>query len=112
MNIPTDIHITHHFDLEGCGLRELLDELREILNKIDEKEKEHIVDITKVPVDKLPISTRLKNCLKAADYNTLGEITKHTRRELFKLRNFGTKALSELKVVMDEYGLTLRKEQL
>lgn len=110
-NTPTDIHITHHFDLEGCGLRELLDELREILNKIEEKEKKYIVDVTKVPVEKLPLSVRCINCLKAADLYTLGDVTNCTRWQLLKLRNFGRKALSELDKIMDEYGLTFRTER-
>lgn len=109
MNIPTDIHITHHFDLEGCGLIELLDELREILNKIEEKEpKKHIVDMTKEPLEKLQLSNRLRNCLKAADLYTLGDVTNCSRRQLLKFRNFGIKARDELDNIMKEYGLTYR----
>lgn len=105
--IPTDIHITHHFDLDGDSLRRVIDELREILNRIEGTK--HLVDMTKVPIRELPVSVRCRNVLRAADFKTLGDVTKCTKWELSRLRNFGKKAITELESVMEQYGLNFRE---
>ena len=56
----------------------------------------------------LGMSVRATHCLLAAGINTLGDLTKYTRRELMKFRNFGKLSLNEVDRVMAKHGLTLR----
>lgn len=54
----------------------------------------------------LNLSVRALNCLKAADILIVGDLVKHSKADLLKIRNFGRKSLSELEEVVDKMGLT------
>ena len=44
--IPTDIHITHHFDLDGGALKELrqiIQSLQDILQKLDVEKHQRVI---------------------------------------------------------------------
>jgi len=64
-------------------------------------------NILKTPITKLEIGSRSKNCLKAAEIHTLGDLVQYSKNDLLKLRNFGKKSLEELEKVIEEKGLTL-----
>ena len=48
---------------------------------------------------------RAKNCLKAADIKTMGELVQLEIADMMKFRNFGKKSLTELENLVEEKGL-------
>lgn len=71
-----------------------------------EKNKENIVNETLMrSVEDLELSVRSANCLKNAGINTIGELVQKTEAEMLKTKNFGRKSLSEIKDILNEYGL-------
>ena len=66
-------------------------------------------EILKTRIRELNTSLRLYNCLKFADIKTLEDLTMRTEKDLWRIRNFGTKSLTEVKNLLQEYGLTLKQ---
>lgn len=58
-----------------------------------------------LPVEALDLSERPRNCLRRAQINTVGELTKQTREDLLDMTNFGQKSLKEVIAKLDELGL-------
>ena len=56
-------------------------------------------------VEDLELSVRSANCLKNAGINTIGELVQKSEAEMLKTKNFGRKSLSEIKDILNEYGL-------
>ena len=56
-------------------------------------------------VEDLELSVRSANCLKNAGINTIGELVQKTEADMLKTKNFGRKSLSEIKDILNEYGL-------
>ena len=50
----------------------------------------------KTPLEDMELSVRAKNCLKAADIKTMGELVQLEIADMMKFRNFGKKSLTEL----------------
>jgi DNA-directed RNA polymerase subunit alpha len=61
-----------------------------------------------LPIEDLDLSERPRNCLKRAQVNTIGELLLKTEDDLLAITNFGQKSLDEVKVKLDERGLSLR----
>jgi len=61
-----------------------------------------------LPIEDLDLSERPRNCLKRAQINTVGELLTRTEDDLLNITNFGQKSLDEVKVKLDERGLSLR----
>ena len=61
-----------------------------------------------LPIEDLDLSERPSNCLKRAQINTIGELLTKTEDDLLNITNFGQKSLDEVKMKLDERGLTLR----
>ena len=59
----------------------------------------------KTPLDDMELSVRAKNCLKAADIKTMGELVQLEIADMMKFRNFGKKSLTELENLVEERGL-------
>ncbi|MBS1846907.1 MAG: DNA-directed RNA polymerase subunit alpha [Actinobacteria bacterium] len=59
-------------------------------------------------IEDLDLSERPRNCLKRGMVNTIGELLSKSEDDLLALTNFGQKSLDEVKVKLDERGLTLR----
>jgi DNA-directed RNA polymerase subunit alpha len=59
-------------------------------------------------IEDLDLSERPRNCLKRAQINTIGELLTKTEDDLLNITNFGQKSLDEVKVKLDERGLSLR----
>ena len=57
----------------------------------------------------LDISVRLFNVLKVNELNTLGDIVRYEKKDFLRFRNFGSKSLSELSDVLDEFDLKFKK---
>ena len=54
----------------------------------------------------MDLSVRALNCLKAADVETLGDLVQFNKTDLLKLRNFGTKSLTELDDLLESLNLS------
>ena len=62
-----------------------------------------------VPVETLNLSVRSFNCLKRAGISKVSELLDMSEDEIIKMRNFGKKSLDEIKVVLEDRGLSLRQ---
>ena len=60
------------------------------------------------PIEDLGLSERARNCLKRAQFNTIGELLDQSVDELMTVPNFGQKSLDEVIEKLDERGLALR----
>ena len=61
-----------------------------------------------LPIEKLGLSNRSYNCIKRAGINTVGELCNMRLEEMEKVRNLGTKSLSEIITVLEECGRSLK----
>ncbi|MFN8106142.1 MAG: DNA-directed RNA polymerase subunit alpha [Acidimicrobiia bacterium] len=59
-------------------------------------------------IEELNLSERPRNCLKRAQIDTVGELVEKSEDDLLAITNFGQKSLDEVKVKLDELGLTLK----
>jgi DNA-directed RNA polymerase subunit alpha len=59
-------------------------------------------------IEDLDLSERPRNCLKRAQVNTIGELLLRRDEDLLNITNFGQKSLDEIKLKLDERGLSLR----
>jgi len=59
-------------------------------------------------IEDLDLSERPRNCLKRAQVNTVGELLLRSEEDLLNITNFGQKSLDEIKLKLDERGLSLR----
>ena len=59
-------------------------------------------------IEDLGLSERARNCLKRAQFNTIGELLDQSVDELMTVPNFGQKSLDEVIEKLDERGLALR----
>ncbi|HPD57271.1 MAG TPA: DNA-directed RNA polymerase subunit alpha [Smithellaceae bacterium] len=82
------------------------EEIEEEAEPIIEDEKGDINKILLRSVEDLELSVRSANCLKNAGINTIGELVQKTEAEMLKTKNFGRKSLSEIKDILNEYGLS------
>jgi DNA-directed RNA polymerase subunit alpha len=58
-------------------------------------------------IEDLDLSERPRNCLKRAQVNTIGELLLRSDEDLLNITNFGQKSLDEIKLKLDERGLSL-----
>lgn len=71
--------------------------------------KEDLTEILKTRIDSLQFSTRTLNALSDAGIRTVGGLIQKTEDGLLELDGFGEKGLSEVKEVLTNYGLSLKK---
>jgi len=82
------------------------EEIEEEITPEKEDEQEGVNKVLLRSVEDLELSVRSANCLKNAGINTIGELVKKTEAEMLKTKNFGRKSLSEIKDILNEYGLS------
>lgn len=71
--------------------------------------KEHVPDGAKIFLCDLPLSERIRNCLKNyRPQGTVADLTCVTEAELLRLRGFGNRSLLEVKACLKELGMTLK----
>ncbi len=70
-------------------------------------EEERIRALLDTPIEELELSVRSSNCLRNASIKTIGDLTKKTKDEIKKTRNFGKKSLEEIKEKLKERNLDL-----
>ncbi len=116
LDIETDGAMTPREALASAG-----DTLCRLMLMIAELSPEHLgLDIADVavsdgrasdlerPIEDLGLSERARNCLKRAQFNTIGDLLDQSVDELMTVPNFGQKSLDEVIEKLDERGLALR----
>ena len=64
--------------------------------------------VLEAPVEDLYITARSENCLASANIKTIGQLIKHTRNELLKISNLGTKSIKDIEEQLEkQFNLTL-----
>ena len=64
-----------------------------------------------IPIEQLNLSVRTYNCLKRAGMTKAGELLEKSEKELLDIRNFGQKALEEVRERLISMGLILEKDE-
>ena len=59
------------------------------------------------PIDRMDLTVRSTNCLKAENIHYVGDLVQKTENELLKTPNLGRKSLSEIKAMLDKHKLVL-----
>lgn len=82
----------------NMGLEWYID--NEIFNAVEKEKKKYEIEqttpILNRQIEVLNLSTRTRNCLKRANINTVGELSKLTTVELYKIRNMGKNSVNEI----------------
>ena len=76
-----------------------------------EPEEPDASKVLETTIDDLDLSVRSFNCLKRANINTVADLVSKTEEDMMKVRNLGRKSLEEVKKKLEEYDLTLKKEE-
>ncbi len=61
------------------------------------------------PIHMLELSVRSKKCIDMLGITTIGELITHTEQELLAVKNFGQTSMNEIKVKLNDLGLTLKQ---
>ena len=75
------------------------------------KEEDQQVKLMELPIEEMDLSVRSYNCLKRAGVNTIQDLLKKSRSDMFKVRNLGAKSVEEVIQKLEGYGFTLRKDE-
>lgn len=75
-----------------------------------EKEETHKEKMLEMTIEELDLSVRSYNCLKRAGINTVKELTDRTVSDMMKVRNLGQKSLEEIKLKLNELGVSFRQD--
>ncbi|MFZ3011745.1 MAG: DNA-directed RNA polymerase subunit alpha [Minisyncoccia bacterium] len=75
----------------------------------DEKKGEDFADVLKTRTDTLDLSTRTLNALTSANIRTLGGLARKKREDLLELEGIGEKGITEIKKVLNKFGLNLKE---
>ena len=75
------------------------------------KEEDKQVKLMELPIEEMDLSVRSYNCLKRAGINTIQDLLKKSKSDMFKVRNLGAKSVEEVIQKLEGYGFTLRKDE-
>ena len=75
-----------------------------------EKEETHKGKMLEMTIEELDLSVRSYNCLKRAGINTVKELTDRTVSDMMKVRNLGQKSLEEIKLKLNDLGVSFRQD--
>ena len=75
-----------------------------------EKEETHKEKMLEMTIEELDLSVRSYNCLKRAGINTVKELTDRTVSDVMKDRNLGQKSLEEIKLKLNDLGVSFRQD--
>ena len=71
---------------------------------LGERERE-VLGILRTPLHDCDFSVRTLNCLHSIGVETIGDILKHTKMDLLRVRNFGRRSLMEIENFLDSCGI-------
>jgi len=66
-------------------------------------------DVLKTRTDSLDLSTRTLNALTSANIRTLGGLARKKREDLLEVEGIGEKGITEIKKVLNKFGLNLKE---
>lgn len=75
-----------------------------------EKEETHKEKMLEMTIEELDLSVRSYNCLKRAGINTVKGLTDRTVSDMMKVRNLGQKSLEEIKLKLNDLGVSFRQD--
>jgi len=75
----------------------------------DEKKGSDFADVLKTRTDSLDLSTRTLNALTGANIRTLGGLARKKREDLLEVEGIGEKGITEIKKVLNKFGLNLKE---
>ncbi len=87
-------------------LRSLIDHLPKWLDRVDPS----LHSYRHVPLAELNLSSRTANALRRAGYETVEDLQRSSEEDLLRVRQFGRKALQEVKEALAAIGLSLSPE--
>jgi DNA-directed RNA polymerase subunit alpha len=93
---------------EGVGVP-ISDDSQSIGKEKDEKKGNDFADILKTRTDSLDLSTRTLNALTSANIRTLGGLARKKREDLLEVEGIGEKGITEIKKVLNKFGLNLKE---
>ena len=67
--------------------------------------------LLELPIEEMDLSVRSYNCLKRAGINTIDDLIKRSKNDMFKVKNLGIKSIDEVIAKLESYGLSLRKDE-
>ncbi len=73
-----------------------------------EDQQQKILDMN---IDDMDLSVRSYNCLKRANIQTVGDLTRKTEEDMLKVRNLGRKSLDEVIARLEAFGLGLKVKE-
>ncbi len=73
----------------------------------EEREREKLSQVLKVPVTDFELSVRSRNCLQKMNIRTIGDLTRVTEQELLASKNFGETSLVEIKEMLATKGVSI-----
>lgn len=73
---------------------------------VDSSVDNEIAEKIDQPVSVLDPSVRAANCLAAEGIRTIRDLVKHTEHEMLQVRNFGKTSMKEIKIKLQERGLS------
>ncbi len=74
-----------------------------------EKKGGDFADVLKTRTDGLDLSTRTLNALTSANIRTLGGLARKKREDLLEIEGIGEKGITEIKKVLNKFGLNLKE---
>lgn len=104
LSFATQIGITH---------LQVFDQVKEHTLSYDHGEdslttdRDAIMQKLVLKINEIELSVRSTNCLSGANIETIGELVVMPESEMLKFRNFGKKSLNEIKLKLEEMGLSL-----
>ena len=81
------------------------------MNILVSKEEDKQVKLMELPIEEMDLSVRSYNCLKRVGLNTIQDLLKKSKSDMFKVRNLGAKSVEEVINKLESYGFTLRKDE-
>jgi len=73
----------------------------------EEREREKLAQVLKVPVTDFELSVRSRNCLQKMNIRTIGDLTRVSEQELLGSKNFGETSLVEIKEMLQTKGVSI-----
>lgn len=81
------------------------------MNILVSKEEDKQVKLMELPIEEMDLSVRSYNCLKRAGLNTIQDLLKKSKSDMFKVRNLGAKSVEEVIQKLESYGFKLRADE-
>jgi DNA-directed RNA polymerase subunit alpha len=80
-----------------------------MMDEKEEKKGGDFADVLKTRTDSLDLSTRTLNALTGANIRTLGGLARKKREDLLEVEGIGEKGITEIKKVLNKFGLNLKE---